>query len=83
MEIALTFQENRESQQITIGDIVRCKDFSYGISYKESQQGISVGWTESNYKAFLRAALKSGNGLDAYDLSRGDALFLVLSMELV
>jgi len=83
MEIELKYQELKKSPQITVGDIIRCEAFAYGIAYPKWRKEISVGWTERDYKAHLREGLRREIAVDSYELSRGEALFLVLSMEIV
>ena len=82
MEIELKYNEQKHTQ-ITVGSIIRCEAFAYGITYSESCKGISVGWTERDYNAHLREGLRREIAIDSYELLRGEALFLVLSMELV
>ena len=83
MEIELKYQELKESRQVTVGDIIRCEAFAYGIAYLKGRKEISVGWTERDYKTHLREGLRREIAVDSYELLRGKALFLVLSMELV
>ena len=83
MEIELKYQEAKDSSRVTIGDIIRCEAFAYGITYPEMYQEVRTGWKENEYKAHLREGLRRGIAVDSCELSRGKALFLVLSMELV
>lgn len=69
--------------KFTTGDIISCKDFCYGISMIDRNNEVLICNSEKKYQSFLRQYIKAEKGLDAYDLSRGNALFLVLSMELV
>ncbi|MDU1890289.1 MAG: hypothetical protein E6767_06325 [Dysgonomonas sp.] len=83
MNIPLNILKIEKSLKITTGDIIRCESFTYGIFYPKAQKEIFVGWAKREYEAHLRQAIKQGNGIDSYDQSRGNASFLVLSMELV
>jgi len=83
MEVELKYQELKKSSQITVGDIIRCEAFAYGIAYPKTSKEIFVGWIESNYKGHLQEGQRRGIAVDAYEPLRGKALFLVLSMELM
>ena len=83
MEVELKYQELKKSSQITVGDIIRSEAFVYGIAYPKEKKEVSVGWIESDYKVHLREGQRRGIAVDAYELLRGKALFLVLSMQLV
>lgn len=78
----ITYVKKERNKYITVGDIISCKAFVNGISNVSTSE-IQVGFPEEVYPFHLKTRLKQGQGEKAYDLSRGEAFFLVLSMEIV
>ncbi|GEM_PF-3388902 len=79
-EIALSFCPPKIN--FTVGDIISCKAFCYGIYLKDKENEIAIFRSEGNYQNFLLQYTKDKTGTDAYDPSRGEAWFLVVSMEI-
>lgn len=68
--------------QFTAGDIIYCEAFAYGISIPDRNNEVFIFKSEAIYTSFLKQYLRNAKGVDAYDRLRGEARFLVLSVEL-
>jgi hypothetical protein len=82
LRIVMRMNQSRSSPgRLTVGDIIRCADFHWGLRWNNDSSGeVMVAWRDRSYPAYH---VQAGSGTVAHDPTRGAALFLVLSIGLV
>ena len=77
--IVRQFSATREPRRFSVGDIIRCEHFRWGLRFASADE-ITVGWTDVSYPEYHA---KNGNGELAHDETRAMAPFLISSVKFV
>jgi hypothetical protein len=74
------YTQRSDPPRLAVGDIIRCPAFEFGFCFFDNPTEVMVAWRNLSFPDYPATV---GNGTLAHDPTRGLALFLVTSIELI